>query len=200
MSAFVPNWVGTDSTMSAQNLMAAYTIGSNPALVLGTEPSGEVIQGFDPSLGIGQFIYAQVSNVAGVNAGNVVEITATTYSSGTSISVVNSVQQWQGTANSGKTLGVALATLTQNQFGWFQIYGAALITSSGAVAAGNGAYWNANGVIQAGAVNSKQMVSANALVANSASFGQGFQGVTPTLTATQSIWFINTPHAQSAIT
>lgn len=200
MSAFIPNWVSSDSTMSGQNLMSAYTQGTIPNYPLGTEPSGMQVQGFDPSLGIGQFIYAQMSNATGCVIGNFCELTQTLFSSGASVSIVNSVQQWAGTANSGKTLCVALATLAQNQYGWFQVYGAALVTSSGAIAAGNGASWNAAGIIQAAAVASKQAISVQAVVANSASFGQGFQGVTPTLTATQSIYFVNAPHAQGAIT
>lgn len=201
MSAFIPQWVSTDSTMAAQNLMSAYTIGVIPNYPQGTEPSGMYVQGADPSLGIGQFVYAQMSNAAGCAAGDVCELTATTYSpNGTSVSIVMSTQQWAGTVNSGKTLCVALTAVTQNQFAWFQVYGAALVHSSGAVAANAAAYWNALGIIQSGAVASKQAVSMQALVANSASFGQVSAGVTPTLTAGQSIWFINSPHAQSAIT
>ena len=212
MAAFVPNWVATDSVMSGQSLATAYAPGSNPALAAGVEPAGMYVQGFDPSLGIGQFIYAQVSNAAGVTAGNVCEMTQTlltgnltwgsyTVSFGSGVALMTSVQQWQGTANSGKNLCVALATLTQYQFGWFQVYGNALLTSSGAIVGGtSSAYWQANGVVQAGAVASKQMVSAIATVANSASFGQAVSGVVPALSATQSIYFINAPHAQSAIT
>lgn len=211
MTAFVPAWVSTDSTMSAQNLMTAYIPGSLPNYPAGPEPSGMMVQGFDPSLGIGTFLFAQASAAAGVTAGNVCELTQTlltgtvtwgsyTVSFGASVQLQNSVQQWQGTANSGKNLCVALATLAQYQFGWFQISGAALLTSSGSVAVGNSAYWNANGVVQAAAVASKQMVAATALVANSANFGQAVQGVVPTLTATQSIYNIQSPHAQSAIT
>jgi hypothetical protein len=195
-----PNWVATDSTMSGQNLMTAYTVGANPNLALGVEPSGMVVQGADYSLGIGTFVYAQCSNAAGVSQGNVCEITQTLYASGLSISLVNSVQQWQGTANSGKNLCVALSTLAQNQFGWFQVYGNALVTVSGTLGAGSSAYWNANGVVQSAAVASKQMVSAVGLVAAAASFGQNSFGTTPTISAGYSIIQIANPHAQSAIT
>jgi hypothetical protein len=203
--AFVPSWVSTDSTMSAQNLMTPYTVGQNPSFLEGIEPSGMYVQGFDESLGIGQFIYAQASAAAGINAGNVCELTQTLFSSGASISLITSVQQWAGTANSGKTLCVALTTLTQFQFGWFQVYGASLVTTSAAVAVGAGAWWNALGVVQGTAVASKQMVNAQCVVASSASFGQavfvtGTGNVTPALTATQAIYNINAPFAQSAIT
>jgi hypothetical protein len=200
MTAFVPNWVGTDSVMSAQNLMTPYTQGANPNLALGTEPSGMYVQGFDPSLGIGQFMYAQMSNATGCIAGNVCELTQTLYTSGLSISLVNSAQQWAGTANSGKNLCVALTALAQNQYGWFQVYGAALVTVSAAAAVGNSAYWNALGIVQPSAVASKQMVSATCVVATSASFGPSTLGTTPALSAAQAVYFINAPHAQSAIT
>ena len=200
MVNFVAAWVSTDSVMQGQQLTSAYTPNSNPAFPNGVEPSGMYVQGFDPSLGIGQFVYAQMSNAAGCVLGNVCELTSTTLASGTSVSVVNSVQQWQGAANSGKTLCVALATLAQNQYGWFQVYGAALVTISGAIAAGNPAYWNANGVVQAAAVASKQMLSVQALLAPAASFGQGVQGVTPVIAAGFAVYFVNAPHAQSAIT
>jgi hypothetical protein len=198
MVTFVPNWVATDSTMSSQNLMSAYAVGSNPTYPNGAEPPGMFVQGFDPSLGIGQFIYCEAS--AGVNAGDVCELTQTLYSVGTSISLIHSVQEWQGVANSGKPLCVALATLTTGQFGWFQVYGAALVNSSGAVAAASSAYWNAAGSVKVAAVASKQANGFTALVANSASFGQGVSGVTPAISATQSVWFLNGPTAQGAIT
>lgn len=200
MVNFVAQWTATDSTMAAQQLTAAYTVGSNPAYVNGAQPSGMTIQGFDATLGFGIFIYAQMSNAAGCVLGNVCELTATTYAPGASVSIVNSVQQWQGTANSGKTLCVALAALAQNQFGWFQTYGAALVTISGAIAAGNAAYWNANGVVQATAVASKQMISSQALVAPAANLGPAIGGVPPVVAAGFAVYFVNAPHAQSAIT
>jgi hypothetical protein len=195
---FTPQWTGVDGVMSSQMLMSAFSL---PAGILyGAEPSGQLIQGFDPSLGIGTFIYAQVSNVTGVTAGNVCEITQTLLSSGASVSVVNSVQQWAGTVNSGKTLCVALAAVAQNQFGWFQIYGAAVVSISGAFTVGSSAYWNALGVVQSAAVASKQMVSAQCVVATGANFGQAVSGVVPVLSASQAVLFLNSPHAQSAIT
>jgi hypothetical protein len=195
-----PNWVGVDSIMSAQTLMSAYTVGANPAFLLGLEPTAQTIQGFDQSLGIGSFVYAQVSNAAGVSQGNVCEITSTVSSNGLSYFLTNSVQQWAGTANSGKNLCVALVTLTQFQFGWFQIFGNALVTVSGTLGAGSSAYWNALGVVQSAAVASKQMVSAVGQVAAGASFGPNSFGVTPTVATGYSVIQIANPHAQSAIT
>jgi hypothetical protein len=200
MANFVANWVGVDSSMAGQPLTSAYTVGSNPAYTNGIEPSSQFMQGSDPSLGVGQFVYAQMSNAAGCTLGNVVELTNTTYTSGVSVSLVLSCQQWAGTVNSGKTLAVALATLLQNQFGWFQVYGNALMTCSGTVVALDGAYWQAAGVVQSTAVASKQMLSTQCMVAPSASFGQGSAGVTPTLTAGQAIYFINNPVSQGKIT
>jgi hypothetical protein len=200
MTAFAPTWDSTDPKMTAQNLMATYTLPSSGLQVYGQAPSGMIVEGADPSLGYGEFIYAQVSNATGVNAGDVCELTHTLLSSGSSVAFVNSVQQWAGGANSGKPLCVALAALAQNQFGWFQVYGPALINTSAAVAVNASAYWNALGVVQSAGVASKQMLQAQCVVASSASFGQGVLGVTPAISATQGIYFINYPFAQGAIT
>lgn len=205
MTAFVPAWVSTDSTMSSQNLMTPYTVGANPAYTQGIEPSGFYIQGSDTSLGIGEFIYGQMSNATGCNAGNVCEGTQTLYTSGNSIILITSFQQWAGTANSGKALAVSLATLTQNQFGWFQVVGNALVTSSGAGTISVPVYWQAAGIISVTAVAGKQMLSSTGVVAASANFGAavfvaGTGTVQPALSASQSVININTPHAQGAIT
>jgi hypothetical protein len=200
MANFVPQWVGVDTNMSAQPLMSAYTEGSNPYVPKGNEPTLMQIKGFDPSLGTGYFIYAQCSNAAGIVAGNVCEITQTLFSSGASVSLISSVQQWAGTANSAKALCVALVTLAQNQYGWFQIYGNAFVTTSGAIAVGNGASWQALGVVQAAVVASKQASSFQAMVAPAANFGQAVGGVVPVMAANTSIYFINGPEVQGAIT
>lgn len=205
MANFVPNWVGTDSSMSAQNLMTPYTVGANPALLQGTEPSGMYVQGSDPSLGIGEFLYGQWSNATPAALGSICEGTQTLFTSGVSVSLITSFQLWQGTANSGKPLGVALCVLAQNQFGWFQIVGNALVATNGTSAINNPAYWQANGIVSSTPVASKQMLSTVFVLQASQNFGQGVfvpgtGTVTPTLTATQAIASINTPHAQGAIT
>jgi hypothetical protein len=203
--AFAPAWVASDSTMSAQQLNSAYTIGGNPAFLQGQEPSGMYVQGSDASLGIGEFVYGQWSNATGCVAGNVCEGTQTLFTNGSSIVLITSFQLWQGTANSGKALGVALTTLAQNQFGWFQIQGNALVVTNGTDVVGNPAYWQANGVISSTAVASKQMLSSQFVVAASANFGSavfvvGTGTVQPALSATNAVANIQSPHAQGAIT
>jgi hypothetical protein len=203
--AFAPAWVASDSTMSGQQLNSAYTIGANPAFLQGIEPSGMYVQGFDPSLGIGEFVYGQWSNATGCVAGNVCEGTQTLFTNGSSIVLITSFQLWQGTANSGKALGVALATLAQNQFGWFQIQGNALVVTNGTDVVGSPAYYQANGVVSSTAVASKQMLSSQFVVAASANFGAavfvvGTGTVQPALSATNAVANVQSPHAQGAIT
>jgi len=205
MATYAPQWVAVDSTASSQNLMTPYTIGSNPAYLEGIEPSNQVVQGADPSLGIGTFVYGQMSNAAGCNAGNVCEYTQTLFTNGNSIILISSFQQWAGTANSGKTLAVALAALTQYQFGWFQLYGNAFVTSNGAMTANSAVYWQAAGVVSVTGVASKQMLATVSAVASGANFGTavfvaGTGTVQPALAATNAIVTINNPLAQGAIT
>lgn len=203
--AFAPAWVGTDSAMSGQQLNSSYVIGSNPAFLQGQEPSGMYIQGSDVSLGIGEFVYGQWSNATGCVAGNVCEATQTLFTNGSSIVLVSSFQLWQGTANSGKALAVAQTTLAQNQFGWFQIQGNALVVTNGTDVVGSPAYYQANGVVSSTAVASKQMLSAVFVVAAAANFGSavfvsGTGTVQPALSATNAVVNIQSPHAQGAIT
>jgi hypothetical protein len=203
--AFAPAWVASDSTMASQQLTSAYTIGSNPAYVQGIEPSGMYVQGDDPSLGVGEFQYGQWSNATGCVAGNVCEGTQTLYTAGSSIILITSYQLWQGVANSGKALGVALTTLAQNQFGWFQIQGNALVVTNGTDVVASGLYWQANGVVSSTVVASKQVVGAQFVVAASANFGSsvfvvGTGTVQPALSATNAVANIQSPHAQGAIT
>jgi hypothetical protein len=203
--AFAPAWVASDSTMAAQQLQSAYTIGANPAYLQGLEPSGMYVQGEDVSLGIGEFVYGQWSNATGCVQGNVCEGTQTLFANGNSIILITSFQLWQGTANSGKALGVAMTTLAQNQFGWFQIQGNAFVVTNGTDVVGSPAYWQANGVISSTAVASKQMLSSQFVVAAAANFGSavfvaGTGTVQPALAATNAVLNIQSPHAQGAIT
>lgn len=201
MANFVPTWVGKDPNIAGMSLMTSATLAQQGAtLVYPVVQSNMYLGAQDPSLGWGLFIYAQVTAAAGVAAGDWCELTGQTLAIGASIINVSGVQKWQGTVNSGKPLCIALAAGVQNAFGWFQVYGAALVNSNGAIAAGNSASWQANGVIQAAGVASKQALNAMAVVANSTNFGQVVSGAVTSLPATQSIYFINSPFAQGNIT
>jgi len=152
-------------------------------LVLGTTFSG-----FDPGLGFGEFVYVQGTGT--INVGDWVEFTQT-LSGGV---VTLKVQQWAGGANSGKPLGVAMATLTGNLFGWVQLFGNAIASSSGTVAAGDPAFFNAAGQTKTAAVAGKQVLNAQATTANNATINGAAIG------AGKSVYFLNYPVAQGQIT
>jgi hypothetical protein len=194
--AFVPAWVGAGPDIAGQNMMTAYTLPSG--ILTGPNPTGMVIDGVDPTLGMGQFVYGQAGGT--IAAGNVVQPSQSLLSSGASISVLQTWVNWTGTTIISTPLAVALVAMTIGQFGWFQVFGPALINTSAAVAVGASAYWNAAGVVQSGAVASKQMGATSCIVASSASLGQAVQGVTPALTSTQGIYFLQWPESQGAIT
>lgn len=200
MTNFNPAWRGTDPDLIAQDPMSAYTVGTIPNYPGGTAIFSQEMEGLDPVLGEGQFLYA-IAN-GSINQGNVVEFTAAGVSIGGGASVVMALQavQWAGTANSGKALGVALATLTTGQYGWFQVQGFAFVTCSGTPTANTPVYWQAAGVVSGTGVASKQMLSAVWALPPGASLGNAVQGVVPTLAAGFAIVLINEPESQGAIT
>ncbi len=74
---------------------------------------------------------------------------------------------------------------TTTTWGWYQIAGAAIVNTSGTVAAADPMYWQATAVLSHTAVNGKQVIGAQASSAN---------GVPAT---NQAIVTINRPQAQS---
>ena len=119
---------------------------------------------------------------------------------------------WAGTANTGKSLAVALVALAVGQFGWFQVEGVAVATVQGTPAAGNPVYWQAAGVVSPTLVASKQMLNAAFGTAVSAVIGSGASSLIAyspstnpgqsagTLSATQALVVMNRPFAQGQIT
>lgn len=200
-TTYTTSWGLTAPQIASRPANDAYTVPTGTGYPVNgypyaPEPSNLIVDGMEPSLGFGQFVYGQWSNATGCTAGSVCEMTVTTYTSGTSISVISSFQLWQGSANKSLPLAVALTALAQNQFGWFQVFGAALVNASAAAAAPDPLYWEANGIVSTTVVASKQMLSAQVLVVNSASFGP----LGAVLPSTQCIAFIDFPVSQGAIT
>ena len=152
----------------------------------------QTVAGYDPNLGGGEFVYMRFSGT--IAAGTVCEATPS-ISGGI---IIQNATAWAGTANSGRSLFVAVSAGTVGQFGWFQVAGNAITTVQGAPAAGNPMYWQAAGVISPTGVASKQIVNAVAATAVSQTIGQGSTAVV--LSATQAIVTINRPFAQGAIT
>lgn len=196
MTAFVTNWVSADADMAGVVLNTPATVAAG---VAPPYPLSKIIEGTDPSLGFGRFMYLQASEA--LLAGDMCEAIAATLTFGSTIIAGWAAQKWRGTTLLAKPLAVAVAAMSANQFGWFQVFGAALVNSNGAVAANSTGYWQANGVVSTTIVASKQAVGMIAMVANSANFGglDSAKVVTAT-TATQSVWFLDNPVSQPAIT
>lgn len=152
----------------------------------------QVVTGYDPNLGGGEFMYLRYSGT--IAAGTVCEVTPS-ISGG---AIIQNATAWAGTAVTGRPLAVAVSAGTVGQFGWFQVQGNAITTVQGAPAAGNPVYWQAAGVVSPTAVLSKQMVNANFATAVSQTIGSGSSATV--LSATQAIVTINRPFAQGAIT
>ena len=122
-------------------------------------PAGTVATFRDAVLGGGEFIY--LLGVASTILGSVVS-----YQLSDGVSLNGTTALWAGTAGTGSPLAVATAAIVASDWGWYQIGGAAIVATSGTVAAGNPLYFQAAGVVQAAAVNGKQIVGAVAGSAN----------------------------------
>ncbi len=144
-------------------------------------PAGTVATFRDAVLGGGEFIY--LLGVANTILGSVVS-----YQLSDGVSLNGTTTLWAGTANTGAPLAVATAAIVASDWGWYQIGGAAIVASSGTVSAGNPLYFQAAGVVQAAAVNGKQIVGAYAASSN---------GVP---TTNQTIVTLDRPTAQSQTT
>jgi hypothetical protein len=121
-------------------------------------PFGFRLQGFDPVLGFGEFIYLQ--GVASTVAGSLV-----TYNAFTGVTTLDAA-----TANDGSPLAVAVAPCVANQFGWYQVAGVATVANNATAAAGN-AFRKATGQIGSAAVAGTQILGgAKILTANSSTF------------------------------
>lgn len=155
---------------------------------------GREVEGKDDFLGIGEFIY--VVGTGTINAGDVVELANVV--DGTTGLVKFVAQQWAGTANKGKILGVALVALTGSLYGWVQVSGNAVVNSNGVTAAGDAAYWEAAGVVSSTAVAGKQVLGMTCVSAANANVGVGSSQYA--IGANSSLYVLNDPHGQSAIT
>lgn len=183
-----------DTLIGAVDLSQVDAAGPGPLNQVAGTGSGrasfynEELRGYDAALGAGTFIYAKFSGT--IAAGVVTELTPS-LSGGI---VINSATAWAGTANTGRPLAVSLSAGVAGQWGWFQIQGNAIVTVSGAPAAGTPVYWQAAGVPSPTGVAGKQMVNAQFQTAVSQTVGG------TALSATQAVVYLNRPFAQGAIT
>ena len=207
-------YVSTDVLAGAPDLYQVDTLGPGPLAGLATGPTtrgftnypGLELPAFDPLLGAGKFVYAKAS--ATIAATAVVELSVSTVTGRYDATMT----AWAGTANTGKSLAVALTTLLVGQFGWFQVEGVAVATVQGAPVAGNPVYWQAAGVVSPTLVASKQALNASFGTAVSAVIGLGVASLVAyspstnpgqsagTLSATQALVIMNRPFAQGQIT
>jgi hypothetical protein len=148
---------------------------------------GEVVTGWDPYLGGGEFIY--LKGVASTAVGDVVSYNAYT----------GATTRWAGTANSGAPLAVAItANTSASSYGWYQIGGNAIANVSGTVAAGDIVNFASTATLKSAAAAGKQVLNAVAASANGATYGTGNSAVT--LASTQAIYTLQRPFCQGAIT
>ena len=80
-------------------------------------PLGTQVEGYDPTYGMGQFVY--LLGVASTEVGSVVKWNATTYQTAL-VSVTNG-------KNKGVPVGIAMSANVASQYGWYQIKGNAVI-------------------------------------------------------------------------
>jgi hypothetical protein len=184
--------------MGVVKLTDVDTVGPGPYnLVAGTGAgrmsfSFEIQRGYDAALGGGEFVYAQATGT--LAAGDVCQFNQTLVSG----AIINGAAKWAGTANSGDVVGVAVAAMTVNQWGWFQVSGNAIVTCQGAPVAGNPVYWQAAGVVSPTAVAGKQLLGAKFATAPAVTLGTGSNAVV--LSATQAVLLLDRCTAQPAIT
>ena len=124
------------------------------------QPLGTIAQFRDPTLGEGTFIY--LPGAASVALGNVCSYQTTYATTGPTATVV----RWAGTAGSGAPLCVATAATIAATYGWYQVVGAAVVSISGTIAAGNPLYWQATATVSATLVAGKQILGAVATSAH----------------------------------
>lgn len=190
------SFVSYDPILGEVDLSIIDTAGPGPFTIGGAAGRMSVfngeLRGYDVNLGGGVFVYAQFG--ATIGAGAVVKLDQS-ISGG---KLTSTAQLWDGTANSGRALAVAVSSGVSGNFGWFQVQGNAITNISGAVSANTPPYWQANGVVSATVVAGKQMENAQFATAGGVTLGSGSTAVT--LAATQAVALIQYPGAQGAIT
>lgn len=92
-------------------------------------PIGTVAKGYDATYGVGEFVY--LKGLASTAVGEVVIFD--TYANTTK----------RGVAGDRGPAAVAMSANAANQYGWYQISGAALVKAAAAFAAGGNVYWTA---------------------------------------------------------
>jgi hypothetical protein len=91
----------------------------------------DIVEGWDPILGAAEFIFAQAT--ISVTPGQAVQFSCGQDGNN---NMVLQATPWTGTAYAGQELGIAVASVGTNQWGWFQLSGYSVVncgaTTSGA--------------------------------------------------------------------
>ncbi|GAA0696350.1 hypothetical protein ISN75_06835 [Dyella marensis] len=189
-------FVSYDTILGEVDLSIVDTAGPGPFTIGGAAGRMSVyngeLRGYDVNLGGGVFVYAAFG--ASISAGQVVKLDQSLVSG----QVISTAQLWDGTANTGRALAVAVANGVSGQYGWFQVQGNAIIAISGAVSANTPVYWQANGTVSATGVAGKQMENAQFATAGAVTIGSGTSAVI--LPSSRAVAFLQYPGAQGAIT
>ena len=190
------SFVSYDPILGEVDLSIIDTAGPGPFTIGGAAGRMSVyngeLRGYDVNLGGGVFVYAKFG--ATISAGATVKLDQSLVSG----QVISTAQLWDGAANAGRPLAVAVASGVSGNFGWFQVQGNAIVNISGAVSSNTPIYWQANGVVSATVVASKQMENAQFSTAGGVTLGSGSTAVV--LPSTQAVALLQYPGSEGAIT
>src|SRR5262245_49084234 len=130
MATPFPNWAAFSPMLGEVNLLDVDPNGPGPFLLAGgITPSAfgrasyyaDILEGWDPVMGAGEFIFAQA--LVAVAPGQIVQFSCAQDASGR---MQRQMTPWTGQANAGQELGVAIAPVGTGQWGWSQISGFAV--------------------------------------------------------------------------
>lgn len=143
---------------------------------------GTRVRATDPVYGDGEFVY--LKGVASTVVGSMV-----TWGGASSGVPTGQTTLAPSTANLAQPVAVSMSANVANQFGWYQVYGNAVVATNGTLVAGPGpVYLAGSGQVTSTAAAGKQVLGAVNLTA------------TGTPSAGLAVVEINQPHAQGQIT
>lgn len=171
------NWISAGNSQLGM-AVPGLVYDTNQGIVIGTRARFRDIG--TTLLGEGEFIW--LPGAASTILGSWCSYTTSDGTVNTGSSVL-----WAGTANLPYPLAVATCASVASRWAFYQVFGAAICAISGTIAAGNGAAWQAAGVVQAAAVATKNVEGAIALSANAVP------------AANQAIYQLSYPGSQTAV-
>jgi hypothetical protein len=221
-------YVRAPSTDTAGATISSITVNGNTATVTTssahnlTTGTKVVLVGQVPNTYVGTYVVQSVPTTTTytITVANVTTSASTvgTYTYGTirtgavvsfsqsivSGSLVQTVGLWDGTSNTGRSLGVAYTSLLANEYGWVQIAGNAVVNAAAIASVGAPVYYGgAVGVVSTTAATGKQVLNAQTVASIGSVIGVGGDAITlpsATTTSSQGVIYINNPFAQGAIT